>query len=82
MKQEREDKQATTTTSLTRQQLNQDRVKLTSPYQTLPTNIAGLTGSVHMKEQGATLKHPSTRTQKYSPTSAVESHMGAPDMGV
>ena len=81
MKQEREDKQATTTTVLVRYQLNQDRGNLTSPYHNFPTNISGHTGSVHIKEHRAKIKVPSTRIQKTTPTSAAEAHMGAPDKG-
>ena len=50
-------------------------------YQTLPTNVSGHMGSVHIEDQRAAIKCPITRTQKASPTSAVEAHMGAPDNG-
>ena len=78
----RRKKQATTTPALTRQKLNQDRGKLTSPYQTLLTNISGNTGSVHMKDQRETINRPSNRIQKPSSTRAVEANIVAPDKGV
>ena len=67
IKQEEEDKQATTTPALSRNQLNQDSGNITSPYQNFPTNISGHTGSMHMKEYCAEIKRPSTRIQQPSP---------------
>ena len=46
-----------------------------------PKNIFGHIGSVHTKEQRATIKRPHTRIQKSSPTSVMEAHMGAYDNG-
>ena len=74
-------KPATVTPALFRQQLNQDRGNLTIPYQTLPTNIDGHTGSVHIKEYLAEMKLLSTRLHQPSPISVVEAYLGSFEKG-